>query len=101
MFAKFCPVYRSLHTAIAITTEPEAFFAPNGVAFPTRMFDLAMMGYHLVGGGTHALRGRPSALFVYRAAGGRALSVRDEGTLARRGSDSRAGRVKTIPALGI
>lgn len=21
MFAKFCPVYRSLHTAIAITTE--------------------------------------------------------------------------------
>ena len=61
----------------------QAFFARHGMAFATRVFDLNMMGYRLQGGRTHTLRLRPSALFVYRAAGGRELICQMyEGTLA-------------------
>ena len=44
----------------------ERFFVDHGIRFRTRVFDLGMMGYRLVGGRVHSVRGRPSALFVYR-----------------------------------
>jgi hypothetical protein len=49
------------------------FFAARGIAFETRVFDLGMMGYRVVGGRVHSLSGRPSALFVYEAPGGKLL----------------------------
>jgi anti-sigma factor RsiW len=57
-------------------TEPrviEEYFARNGVGFATRVFDLGMMRYDLVGGRVHRLDGRVSALFTYRGADGRLL----------------------------
>ncbi len=51
----------------------EAYFTRNGIAFPTRVFDLGMMQYHLVGGRVHRLNGRTSALFAYRGPGNSAL----------------------------
>ena len=51
----------------------ETFFKGAGVSFPTRVFDLGMMGYRLEGGRTYRLAGRPSALFVYRSANGKLL----------------------------
>ena len=51
----------------------ERFFVEHGVPFPTRVFDLGMMGYRLEGGRVHRLAGRPSALFVYRGEGGKIL----------------------------
>ncbi|MGH8531052.1 MAG: anti-sigma factor family protein [Nevskiales bacterium] len=53
------------------TTEPrelERFFA-GGMAFETRVIDLAMMDYRVAGGRIHKLRGHPSALFVYDGPG--------------------------------
>jgi anti-sigma factor RsiW len=50
------------------TTDPPAlqrFFAAGGVPFETRVYDLGMMDYRLVGGRVHVLDGRTSALFVY------------------------------------
>jgi anti-sigma factor RsiW len=44
----------------------EAFFRSRGIRFPTRVFDLGMMGYRLLGGRVHRLAGGPSALFAYR-----------------------------------
>ena len=49
----------------------EAFFARAGLPFPTRVFDLGMMGYRLRGGGVRRIAGRPSAVFVYEASDGR------------------------------
>jgi anti-sigma factor RsiW len=57
-----------LHLQIG-TGEPRAlerFFAARGIGFETNVFDLGMMGYRLIGGRVHTVRGRPSALFVYR-----------------------------------
>jgi anti-sigma factor RsiW len=57
-----------LHLQIG-ADEPRAlqrFFAAHGIAFKTNVFDLGMMGYRLLGGRVHTVRGRPSALFVYR-----------------------------------
>jgi anti-sigma factor RsiW len=51
----------------------EAYFARNGVAFPTRVFDLGMMQYHLAGGRVHQLNGRTSALFAYSGPGDTSL----------------------------
>jgi anti-sigma factor RsiW len=51
----------------------ESLFAAGGIEFRTRVFDLGMMQYQLVGGRIHRLRSRPSALFAYRGAGGRSL----------------------------
>jgi len=51
----------------------ESLFVRGGIAFRTRVFDVAMMQYRLVGGRVHRLRGRPSALFVYRGPEGRVL----------------------------
>lgn len=44
----------------------EAYFASARLGFPTRVFDLAMMGYDLQGGLVDHLAGRRSALSVYR-----------------------------------
>ncbi len=43
------------------------FFAEHGITFRTRVFDLGMMQYELLGGRVQPLRRRPSALFVYRS----------------------------------
>jgi anti-sigma factor RsiW len=61
--------YRDARLALELRTgDPaalERFFAARGIAFPTRVFDLAMMRYRLAGGRVHRLAGRPSALFAY------------------------------------
>jgi anti-sigma factor RsiW len=61
--------YRDGRLALQLRTgDPAAlehFFAERGVAFPTRVFDLAMMQYRLAGGRVHRLAGRASALFAY------------------------------------
>ena len=73
-----------LDTATTNPSALEAFFARHGIPFATRVFDLKMMGYAVVGGRTHTLGGRPSALFVYQDASGRALICQMyQGTLAR------------------
>jgi anti-sigma factor RsiW len=51
----------------------ERFFVDHGIRFRTRVFDLGMMGYRLVGGRVHAVSGRPSALFVYQGERNRIL----------------------------
>ncbi len=51
----------------------EQFFAERRVPFRTRVLDLGMMQYRLVGGREHTLAGRPAVLFVYRGPGGRLL----------------------------
>jgi anti-sigma factor RsiW len=51
----------------------ERFFEARGIPFRTRVLDLDMMGYRLIGGRVQSLRGRPSALFVYRGPEGRLL----------------------------
>ncbi len=53
--------------------ELERFFLSAGIAFDTRVFDLGMMNYHLLGGRIHQLIGRQSALFVYRGKNRRVL----------------------------
>ncbi len=62
-----------LDTATGDAPALHAYFARHGIAFETRVFDLNMMGYRLVGGRIHALAHRPSALFVYRNSSDRAL----------------------------
>jgi anti-sigma factor RsiW len=44
----------------------EKYFAEHGIPFRTRVFDLGMMQYRLVGGRVHQLINRRSALFVYQ-----------------------------------
>lgn len=51
----------------------EKFFAENGIDFETRVFDLGMMGYRLVGGRVNRLHDRTSSLFVYRGEKGETL----------------------------
>jgi anti-sigma factor RsiW len=46
------------------------YFVDRGIRFRTRVWDLGMMQYTLVGGSVRSHRGRPSALFVYRGSGG-------------------------------
>lgn len=55
------------------TRRLEEFFAAGGVGFQTRVFDLGMMNFRLVGGRVHALAGERSAFFVYEGPGGRIL----------------------------
>ena len=54
----------------------ETFFTAQGVAFPTRIFDLGMMNYRLAGGRVQSLRGRPNAAFAYAVRTTRACSAR-------------------------
>jgi anti-sigma factor RsiW len=42
------------------------FFAEAGLGFDPRVLDLAMMGYHLVGGSIEVINGHRIALFAYR-----------------------------------
>jgi anti-sigma factor RsiW len=49
----------------ANTGEMERWFDAR-LDFPTRVFDFAMMRYHLIGGRIDSLAGRRSALFAYR-----------------------------------
>jgi anti-sigma factor RsiW len=61
----------------------EAFFAHSSIRFETRVFDLGMMRYDLIGGRVHHLGDRVSALWVYRGADGRLLLCQMyEGTVA-------------------
>jgi anti-sigma factor RsiW len=53
--------------------EMESYFASHGVAFQTRVFDLGMMNYQLVGGRVERGRPQPAALFVYRGPDDRML----------------------------
>ena len=69
--------YRTNKLALDLRTgdvkEMEAFFAASGLPFATRVFDLGMMEYRLVGGAAHRLKDQPGALFVYRGPGGEEL----------------------------
>jgi len=59
------------------TTEPaavEAYFRQRGIGFPTRVFDLGMMGYSVVGGTVRGAQARARALFVYRGSDGSELA---------------------------
>ena len=47
-----------------------AYFVRSGIAFETRVFDLGMMQFTLVGGSANEIGGRPSALFAYLGPGG-------------------------------
>jgi anti-sigma factor RsiW len=51
----------------------ESLFAARGIDFRTRVFDLGMMQYELVGGRIHRLGNHVSALFTYRGPEGREL----------------------------
>jgi anti-sigma factor RsiW len=51
----------------------ESLFAARGIDFRTRVFDLGMMQYQLVGARIHRLGNRASALFAYRGPEGRNL----------------------------
>lgn len=46
--------------------EMEKFFSEEGIPYQTRVFDLGMMSYRLLGGRVHKLATRKSAFFVYR-----------------------------------
>lgn len=67
-------------TALALETSDPArlarFHHEHGIAFPSRVLDLAMMGWMLAGGSVGSLDGRPAALALYRDAGGRWLVCR-------------------------
>ncbi len=58
------------------TKEMETFFTSHGVAFNTRVFDLGMMNYQLVGGRVQQFRRQPTALFVYRGPANQILHCR-------------------------
>lgn len=51
----------------------ESFFSRRGISFNTRVFDLGMMKYQLVGGRIVPAGARPRALFVYRGPAGQEL----------------------------
>src|SRR5206468_2752246 len=72
-FAAYGRAALSLDTAGGDGPALERYFARRGLAFRTRVFDLGMMGYGLVGGRVHQLHGRPSALFAYRGVNDRTL----------------------------
>lgn len=81
-FAAYGRAALSLDTTSGDGPALERYFTRRGIAFRTRVFDLAMMGYGLVGARVHRLAGRPSALFVYRGVDARILVCQMyEGTL--------------------
>lgn len=65
--------YRTEKIRLTLTTadvkEMEKFFSDEHIPFETRVFDLGMMNYHLLGGRVHRLDTRKSAFFVYRGEG--------------------------------
>ena len=56
--------------------EMENFFTTHGVVGNTRVFDLGMMNYQLVGGRVEKFHHQPAALFVYRGADNQILHCR-------------------------
>ena len=62
--------YRAQRLALELSTrdvkQMETYFAEHGVAFNTRVFDLGMMKYELVGGRVQQPGRAPRAFFVYR-----------------------------------
>jgi anti-sigma factor RsiW len=89
----FGKVSRGTLTLDLRTDQPlrlETFFAQRRIPFRTRVLDLGMMQYRLVGGRVHTLGGKPSALFVYRGPGDRLLVCEMlAGTLADLKGDGR------------
>jgi anti-sigma factor RsiW len=75
--AKDFAQYRSGRLPLQLETDDvqklEGFFSARGIPFRTRVFDLGMMGYRLVGGRVDSLARRPSALFAYRGPADRIL----------------------------
>jgi anti-sigma factor RsiW len=71
---------RSGDVALSIRTaspaELERHLSGSGLGFPTRVFDLAMMKQHLLGGKVSVLSGRPAALVAYRGEDGSLLVCR-------------------------
>ena len=69
--------YQAQRLTLEFTTsdvkEMESYFASHGVAFQTRVFDLGMMKFQLVGGRVDRERSQPAAMFVYRGADDRIL----------------------------
>jgi anti-sigma factor RsiW len=68
--------------------EVETYFASRRLGFPTRVFDLGMMGWTIGGGTVGSLDGGPSALWTYRDAKGRVIVCQMYAGLA---SDVRRG----------
>jgi anti-sigma factor RsiW len=72
--------YKNQKLALELKTgdvkEMEAFFATHGVTGNTRVFDLGMMNYQLVGGRVEKFHRQPAALFVYRGADNQILHCR-------------------------
>ena len=62
--------YQAQRLALELSTadvkQMETYFAEHGVRFNTRVFDLGMMNYQLVGGRVQQPGRAPRALFVYR-----------------------------------
>lgn len=54
----------------------ERFFAAEGITFQTRVLDLAMMNYEVVGGRVQDLMGQRSSMFVYEGSGDQTLVCR-------------------------
>lgn len=77
--------YRAGHLTLeALSSDPatlQRYFATR-IAFPTRVFDLGMMGFELVGARISALGGQPSALWMYRGTGAWLLCQMYRGSLA-------------------
>jgi anti-sigma factor (TIGR02949 family) len=82
--------YQAQQLALELSTGDvkamEVFFAGHGVPFKTRVFDLGMMNYQLVGGSVRREGGAPRAVFVYRGPGNRKLVC-----------EMFEGRVETLP----
>jgi len=72
-FAAYRKAALSLDTTSGDGPALERYFARRGLAFRTRVFDLGMMGYGLVGARVHRLDDRPTALFAYRGVDDRTL----------------------------
>ncbi len=72
--------YQSQKLALELNTgavkDMEAFFTTHGIAFDTRVFDLGMMNYTLLGGRIQRFQNQPAALFVYQGVAGQILHCR-------------------------
>ena len=72
-FRAFSPGSTPLEIRTADPATLEARLRAAGLPFAARVFDFGMMNYSLTGGGVKRFQGRPSALFAYRSADGRAV----------------------------
>jgi anti-sigma factor RsiW len=65
----------------------ETFFAGHGISFKTRVFDLGMMNYRLMGGRVQCIHGATRALFAYQGSPNQVLVC-----------EMYAGKVAELPA---